>query len=182
MATTAANVSTSKPKVGGAVYTAPAGTSLPTDTTTALANTYKSLGYISEDGITNSNSPESDKIKAFGGDTVCNYQTAKPDTFKFKLIEGLNDEVLKAVYGASHVDGTLATGLSVEASSDQQNEVVWVFEIVLKGGKAKRICVPSASITEIGEIVYKDEEAIGYEITISCTPDSDGNTHYEYIK
>ena len=31
------------------------------------------------------------------------------------------------------------------------------------------------------DIVYKDSEAIGYETTLKATPDSSGQTHYEYI-
>ena len=54
--------------------------------------------------------------------------------------------------------------------------------MVLKGGILKRVVIPSAKITELGDISYTDEDAIGYEVTLTATPDEDGNTHYEYIK
>lgn len=53
---------------------------------------------------------------------------------------------------------------------------------VLIGDTVKRVVVPCAKITEIEDIVYKDDEALGYGVTISATPDSAGNTHYEYLK
>lgn len=143
---------------------------------------FKSLGYISEDGMTNANSPESDSIKAWGGDTVHTYQTEKPDTFQFQLIEALNAEVLKAVYRDDNVTGDLETGLTVKANAKEQQDACWVVETILNGDTVKRVVVPCAKITEIEDIVYKDDEALGYGVTISATPDSAGNTHYEYLK
>ena len=177
----AKNVTSSKPKIGGAAHRAPVGTELPTDAKTALNAAFKALGYISEDGVSNENSPETDKIKAWGGDTVLNYSKGKEDTFKFKLIEGLNVDVLKAVYGDKNVTGTLDTGIVIKANSEDTGESAWVFEMILKDGILKRIVVPRAAVVEIGEIVYKDDEAVGYELTLSAVPDESGQTHYDYI-
>lgn len=177
----AKNVTVSKPKIGGAVYRAPLGTALPTDATAELNAAFVALGYISEDGLTNANSPSSDKIKAWGGDTVHTYQTEKDDTFQFKLIEALNEEVIKAVYGDSNVTGSVKEGLTLKANNGAAEDCSWVVEMVLNN-VLKRVVVPCAKITELGDIVYADEEALGYDVTLTATADAEGNTHYEYMK
>lgn len=183
MANNSANVTTGKPKKTGAIFRAPQGTTLPQTSIDSLDNAFVLLGYVSEDGLTNSNSPESATIKAWGGDTVLTTQNEKNDTFTFKLIEALNPEVLKTVYGDANVTGTLTStgGITVEANADELPVSSWVIDMIVNGGYIKRIIIPAGKVSEIGDIEYTDEDAVGYELTVSCFPDEDGNTHIEYI-
>ena len=178
----ATNVTASKPRTTGCVSRAATTATPPTDATSSLGSAFTSLGYLSDDGISNNNSPETTQIKAFGGDVVLNTLTGKEDTFKFKLIEATNVDVLSAVYGSGNVTGSLATGITVKAKADDLEESMWIIDLILKGGILKRTVIPRASISEMSEIVYNDNDAVGYEITLQATPDSNGYTHYDYIK
>lgn len=175
-----ANVTTGKPAVTGAVFRAPVGTTLPTDATTALDNAFVELGYVSEDGITNTNTPESDNIKAWGGQVVLVVQTEKSDEWGLTLLESLNPNVLKTVYGDANVTQT-GTAITVQATAEELADQSYVFEMLLKGGVKQRVVIPTGSISEVGEVVYKDDEAVGYELTIIALPNARGVTHFKYI-
>lgn len=174
-------VTSAKPKVGGSIYSAPIGTALPTDATTALNTAFKCLGYVSDDGVQNSDDRKTTDIKSWGGDIVNSVQTEKTDTFKYTLIEALNVDVLKEIYGDSNVTGGLDTGITVKSNSTELGEHVIVIEMVLRNNVLKRIVLPSAKVTDVGEIKYKDGDNVGYETTVTCFPDDNSNTHYEYI-
>lgn len=177
----ASHVSVGKPKVAGAIYRAPAGTALPTDATTTLAEAFETLGYISEDGLKNKNTNSSVDIKDWSGVTVQTVADEHEDEFTFTMLEVLNVLVLKTVFGSNNVYGTLETGIKIRANSSEPEEAVYVAEILMNTGAIKRIVIPRGKISEIGEVTYKRNEAIGYAATLKALANADGDTHIEYI-
>lgn len=181
MAQTASNVTAAKPKVGGAIHVAPASTTLPTDAATELATAFKSMGYVAEDGLKNAGFYDPDEIKAWGGDTVLTLDNGDGETFTFTLIEVTNVDVLKFVFGDDNVTGTLAAGIKIEKGDYNRPEQVLVFDMILRDGALKRIVVPKAVITSVGEISYTDSDAVGYEVTVKANKDGGGSSSIEYI-
>lgn len=177
----AQNVTQAKPKIGGAVSAAPVGTTLPTDAKSALDATFKSLGYVTTDGIVNSSSIDTSDVKAWGGDVVMSTQTGKTDTFKLTLMESMDPEVLKIVHGSANVSGTAETGITVASNSGALEDHAFVIDMILRGEAVKRVVIPNGTVSAIDDVTYKDDTPIGYGITITATPDESGNTHYEYI-
>ena len=168
-------VTTAKPKTSGAVYVAPIGTALPTDATSSLAETYKGLGYISEDGFTISTSTSSENIKEWGGEVVNSSQTEKSESAKIKLIESLNTEVLKFIYGESNVT-VEGKNITVVATGEELPACVFVVDVILKNDAVKRIVIDGAKPKLNGDVAYKPNEALGYEVEIDCP-----KFHKEYI-
>lgn len=177
-------VSTGKPKVTGAIYRALITDSLdiPTSATSELSSDYIPLGYVGDDGLTNSNTRTSEDFKAWGGDTVLSNQNEYSDKYSFKLIEILNTDVLKTVRGEDNVSGSLETGITVKANSAPLTEYCWVIEMIMRNGVLERQVIPRAQISEIGDIVYSDADLTAFDVTITAFPDTAGNTHYEYIQ
>lgn len=178
---TAKNVSFGKPKATGAVFVAPAGTTLPTNATSSLAGAYKNLGYVSEDGLVNGVETDTESINAWGGDLVLSAQTTWGEMFTVNLIE-TNVDVLTTLYGAGNVSVDGSGNITLKVNSAVLPNIVVVFEVVMTGGRIKRIVLGNAQITDrSGEITYVDGEAVTYPAVFNAYPDSDGDTHKEYI-
>lgn len=176
------NVTAAKPKTGGAVWRAPIGTTLPTDASTALSTSFKSLGFISDAGLTHSFSPSAQQIRDWGGEVVYSYSQERPDTYQATFIEYMNTELLKTVYGDANVTVTGTTGQrTVTHNNNELDEYVYVIDEVLRGGALKRTVIPNGKVTAVGEEQNVHTGLIGYQVTITAMEDSSGNTSYDYI-
>ena len=176
------NVTVGKPQITGSIFAAPVGTTLPTSVNDTLAAAFSEMGYASDAGVVNSNSPSVTSFKAWGGDVVLEAQTEKPDTFKIVFIEATNVDVLKVIYGEDNVTVNATTGeIAITANSDEQDSMSLVIDMILRNGTAKRIVIPEGKVTSVADVTYNDSTLVGYDTTFSAYPDSNGNTHYEYI-
>lgn len=175
-------VTAGKPKVGGAIFRAPAGSTLPTDASTALDAAFICLGYISDDGLTASTSRKSSDVKSWGNDTVLTLQTSYGESYQFTMLQVMDPEVQKVFRGDDNVTGDMTTGMTVKGNAAEDGEHCYVIEQILNGDVAFRTVIPSGKITEVEDITYADGDAVGYGVTLTCLPDASGNYHYEYYK
>ena len=168
--TTAANVLVG---VTGGAYVAPEGTPIPTNAVTALNAAFDEVGYISEDGVSQSISEDITDLKAWqNGDVVRKIQTSHDLTYALTMIE-TSDVTLETYYG------NYAAG-AVEITGEQLPHKAWVLEVE-DGDDIIRVVIPDGQITERGDIVYQNGDAVGYPITITCFPDDDGVKAYLYV-
>lgn len=176
-------VTAAKPKVGGAIYRAPSGTTLPTDASSALAGTFVAIGYNTEDGVTRAIDQDTEVVKAWGGDTVLVLENSRTETFQFSMLDAHSVEALKIFNGDSNVTGSaLSTGISVTSNNSEKGDHVFVIEMIEAGNTLHRIVIPKGVVTEVEDITYVDNAAVAYGVTITALSDSSGNSSYDYFK
>ena len=156
-----------KVAVTGAVYVAPTGTTGPADATTPLDAAFTSVGYISEDGVKEANDTESEEIKAWQNSDIVRKTITKQETsYQFTMIE-TNAESLGLFYGK-----TIAPGATSHViGGDQGGKVALVIDVV-DGTQTIRRYIPSAEVTERGEVTFAAGDALGYDTTVTAYPDS----------
>ena len=175
-------VTAAKPKVGGAISKAPTGTTLPTTANATLDQAFNNLGYISDEGVKRNVDMETETIKAWGGDVVLVLNTGKTETIRFVMLDSTNLHVLKTVFGSANVSGTLTDGIAINSNNSEMESNAYVVDMIESDNTLHRVVVPSGKVSSIGEITYVDNDAVKYDVTVTCQADSSGNTVYDYIK
>ncbi|MGW2425063.1 phage tail tube protein [Streptomyces sp. NPDC001709] len=164
--------------VTGAAYVAAPKSKLPTDSTTAWDAAFTDIGWISDDGITESNSTDTTEIKGWqGGQTVRKVISSSEMTFQFTAIE-TSKTVLELYHKGSKV--TTTSGKSVLAiKAPGPDRRTFGFDVI-DGDSHIRIVIPDGEVTETGDITYKSDEAVAYELTVTAYPGADGTVAIKY--
>lgn len=175
------NVSLGKPKASGFIYRAPAGTQVPTDATTKLPEAFECVGYVGEDGVTQSTDTDSTEVKDAGGVTVLSVITSYAETYQFVMLE-LNKTSATIRYGSDAVK-VEGDAMTIGHKMPSGESAVFVFELLCTGNKARRLIVPDATPNEFGDTQYHIGDAVAYDVTLAASPSDqiDGETSREYI-
>lgn len=183
MATTpnsTANVSVGKGVAGGYFFTAPEGTTLPTDYSTALDNAFVNCGYLTDEGAVFSVDSSSTNFLDLNGDTIASSTGSRTRTVNVVFAE-TNVNSLKEVYGQSNVTAT-TTAITVNHNGTEMGRRSLVFELVLRDGRRWRRVIPSAQVTEWDDMTVLYSELVNYPVTYTMYKDAAGNDMYDYIQ
>lgn len=174
------NVSSAKGVKGGYIFSAPVGTTLPTDIETTLDPAFKVLGFISEDGYVESLETDSEDMVDMNGDLMDSPQTSRVESAQFTLAE-IKAETLKVQYGDDNV--TDADGIiTVKHNGDSATTRAYVLELVLKNGRRWRKVVPKGQSSELDDLTIAIGELCARALTVKYLTDEQGNTCYDYYE
>ncbi len=168
-------------KTTGAILSAPIGTELPDLPDMELDSAFTGNEYVSEDGLTLSPSMSTNKIKDWSGATVRELLNSFDGTITWTLIS-TNPGQMKTTFGDKFVTEGAATAthgkqMKVALGAHLPDPKSFVF--LMKDGDAKMIIVvPYGQITEVGDVVFKKGEVLGWPVTLSTSPDEDGHNIY----
>lgn len=166
--------------VAGTFHRAPLGSALPTDAVSELDVAFVDLGYVGEKGYTYKITRTSKDHQAFGGDTVATTQDDYNEELDVTLIESSKAEVLEAVFGADNVI-VAGDAITVKRNKKRLPRESYVVDTIGQDGIYRRIVLPVAQVTDIGDITYVHSDLVQYELKIKPYPDAAGNTSYEYL-
>lgn len=166
----------------GYIWYAPAGTAIPATATEELAEAFKGIGYISEDGLVEPAAfEEADSIVAAGGDPVAKGAPTFNKTWTGTAIEGLNTDLLKIAYGEDNVTAADDGALTIDEGAHPLTHYVIVVDELLDGGRIQRSIMQDAQFLITGDIPHVHTELVSYEFSITAYPGEDFPAQRRYV-
>lgn len=147
----------------GAIYAAPVGTDVPDAIDATLDSAFVDLGYLSDDGATLTPSIDASEIVAWQNEDVVRRTIKRTHEIKCTAIE-TSVPVLELAYAASAE--TSGTGHKFQAGSADGKRAIVIDAVDGEAGFVRHVA-PIAQLTDIGDLVYKNGDPVGYELTLA---------------
>lgn len=186
MAVNVSNAFVANPIDTGVLFSAPVGSTLPTDASTTIASPFlaNDHGAVGEDGFSVSPTRSSKDIKMFGGGLFIDVQDEYTETVKIVLLEEDNDAVIKSTFGDANVTTTAATSTkgtlrTIYHTDDVLPIKAWVVQ-AKSGDKRKRFVIEKARVSEVAEIKNVHNDTTRSELTLKVFKGTNGKYVTEY--
>ena len=156
----------------GMFYHAPKGTALPTYPTETLAEAWKEVGYVAEDGITWHHGRSGEPLKDWSN-TIRRILDSSDDKTIAVPIISTTKEALKTIFGADNVTETPATtghGKLLTITSDDMMSGEEAFLFVMKDGDDTiAIGTTGGFISALDDINFAPGSPITWNATINMS-------------
>ncbi len=160
--------------ITGALRVGKVGSEAPTKMG-AWADPWKSLGYISGDGITETLDESREEFTPWQKSSpIRTSVTSSVKKFQAVLWES-NFETISLYYRKGIEDFEVDGDIVSFTEGDAPAQDIRAFGIdVVDGVYARRFTLPYAEVTDRGDIVYKSDTIIAYDVTITALVGPDG--------
>lgn len=171
-----ANVSVGKGVEGGYMFTAPVGTTLPTNYTEPLSEEWQNVGFLTDEGVTRSRDADNETYKDLNGDDIYTATSSSTRTINLNFAE-VNKVSLGEVYGSDNViiDGD---DVKIRHNNKDVPHRSIVFEFVLRDGRRWRRVIEDAQVTEWEDETVHSSDLLTMGVTYTINK---GNTTQDFI-
>jgi hypothetical protein len=159
----------------GAIWKAPAGTTLPSDSTTAYGAAFVNLGWISDGGFEVDQSLKTKNVMGWQSVEVLRVvNTSIERSVKFSALES-NKEVVQLAWGGATITASTAGIYSVDLPAAQ---VITEFILGIDwfdGSTTQRILIKRAVLKSLPKVKFSRQDAINYDFEIMALAPADGS-------
>lgn len=165
-------------QTAGGLYIAPYGTPVPDDVDEPLDPKYKSLGYVSSDGVTISIDGSTTPIEVWSGERIGSLRDAFAIEYSMSLYQVLSPHVNAAIFGDGSVTTAAATAehgnrMKVAISSRMPKMATLVLDAFFED-KSIRQVAELVQMSDIDDITLVHNEPMAFQPTFSVFRGTNG--------
>lgn len=177
MANSIQKIGVLSPEVTGGILIADSivdNANLPVDTSTAVDAAFKARGFVGESGVERTVQRSTEKLKAWGGNTVRILQTSHDVLLKFTLLQIFDPEVLNLVRGNNNVNVDGTSGLITAKITGDPSAPRSACFVMKDGDHAFRSVAPVMQLSDEGPEQWQHGGASVKELTFEALDRGDG--------